>query len=465
MLFSSLTFLYYFLPACILIYFILPARCRNYVLLTASLIFYFWGENKYILVLLSSSAAAYISAILIDYFRMKHKESFCKAALCIFLGFSLFSLGFFKYANFFSGTMNSIFKTQLPLLQIALPLGISFYTFQTMSYVIDIYRGTIPPERNLVNLLTYITMFPQLVAGPIVTYPSIAGELKNRKVTPEALLYGIKRFIIGLSKKIILANQLGELSQIILNSSSPSILYYWIASISYTLQIYFDFSGYSDMAIGLGEIFGFHFPENFNYPYISKSITQFWRRWHMTLGSWFRDYIYIPLGGNRSSTVKWIRNILIVWFCTGLWHGASWNFILWGLYFAFFLLAEKFFLQKLLSKLPNVFSHIYVLFTINISFVIFQFEELSDVTRMVSGMFGLSHLPFMNPETFYYVKSYFGILLLSILASTPFFKILSKKLSSKYAFAFHIPLYLILLLLSTAYLVDSSFNPFLYFRF
>lgn len=468
MLFSSLTFLYYFLPAVILLYFLAPARLRSYVLPAASLFFYVWGENKYILLLLLSTLTAYGSALLIALCHKKNRSVPAKVILALFLTFSLFLLGFFKYTDFFIGNINSLLRTQIPYLRLALPLGISFYTFQTMSYVIDVYKKVpgIAPQRNFFFLLTYISMFPQLVAGPIVTYSTVADDLIHRKTTAALSLSGSRRFIMGLAKKVILANQLGELTVLLQNTGFPCTLSYWLLAIAFTLQIYFDFSGYSDMAIGLGYLFGFHFPENFNYPYISRSITEFWRRWHISLGTWFRNYLYIPLGGNRVSAAKWIRNIFIVWLCTGFWHGASWNFIFWGLYFALFLVLEKFFLQSWLNRLPRPVSHCYVLFFVVISFVLFYYDRLPDLGNALQGMFGLASAAPVHSETLYYGKSYLGLLIFSGLASTPVFRRLGERLAQKqYALFLTVPLYLCLLLLTTAYLVDSTFNPFLYFRF
>lgn len=319
---------------------------------------------------------------------------------------SLGALGIFKYADFTIENINTIFKTDIALLKIGLPIGISFYTFQTLSYIIDLYKGTTKVQKSPIKFMTYVSMFPQLIAGPIVRYSDVAKELDERTLSVENTAYGINRFIIGLSKKVLIANVLGEFCNIVKEVSAPSVAFMWAYAIAYALHIYFDFSGYSDMAIGLGRIFGFHFPENFNYPYISKSITEFWRRWHITLGSWFRDYVYIPLGGNRVSKIKWFRNILVVWALTGLWHGASWNFVIWGLMFAFFLILEKAFLLKWLEKMPQIFSRLYTLIIVLISWVIFDATSMVEITSRLKIMFGFGNVPFINSEAIYYIKSY-----------------------------------------------------------
>jgi alginate O-acetyltransferase complex protein AlgI len=379
-------------------------------------------------------------------------------------------LGFFKYSDFFIQNINSLFGTDLDLLRIPLPLGISFFTFQTMSYTIDVYRGDAKRQKNPLGLATYVCLFPQLIAGPIVRYSTIAEEINSRKHSFENFAYGIKRFVIGLSKKVLIANALGELNQIATSSNDSSMLFYWMGAIAFSLQIYFDFSGYSDMAIGLGRIFGFHFLENFNYPYISKSISEFWRRWHISLGTWFKDYVYIPLGGNRVSKLKWLRNIFIVWILTGFWHGASWNFVVWGLYFGILLVLEKLFLNKILDKLPNILRHIYVILLIVISFVIFNIDNMADILAYLKGMFGLLDIPAFSTESLYYLKSYAVIIIISIVGATPLIKntinnASKNKTINKALVVFEPICYIALLIIVTGYLVDSSFNPFLYFRF
>lgn len=465
LLFSSLPFLYYFLPAVLLLYFIAPKALKNTVLLLSSLIFYAWGEPKYVFLMIATIFFGYLLGILTEKARTKRLSRFFLAlAVIIDLG----ALGFFKYANFFIDNFSKATGIEASALNIALPIGISFYTFQILSYNIDVYRGTVAAQKNPIDLGAYITMFPQLIAGPIVRYSDIAPELKCRSHSLEKFSLGARRFTIGLAKKVILANSLGEFCAAKNASPAPSAAFCWAAAVAFSLQIYFDFSGYSDMAIGLGEIFGFHFSENFNYPYISKSVTEFWRRWHISLGTWFRDYVYIPMGGNRVSKPRWFFNIFTVWFLTGFWHGASWNFIVWGLFFAVLLVFEKLGLLKLLKK-GKVLPHIYVLFAVLISFVIFDADSMGEAVKNLCGMFSLSG-GFLGAEALYYIKSYFVVFLLAAIGSTP----LPKKLYNKFAAtgfgekALYVlePLTLIALLLTvTAFLTDGSFNPFLYFRF
>ena len=350
MLFSSTTFLYVFLPIVLVVYFIAPKKLKNAVLLLASLFFYYFGERTYIAIMLISSITDWIWSLLIEHFRAKGKEKVNKWFLVGSLAVNLGLLGFFKYADFFITNINAVFGLAIPLTCVHLPIGISFYTFQTLSYTIDVYRGKARAQKNLVSFATFVCLFPQLIAGPIVRYTDVAAELDSRKHTLCMFSNGIRRFAMGLGKKVILADAMAELCRDLLASGETSVLMYWLYAVGFSLQVYLDFSAYSDMAIGIGSMLGFKFPENFNYPFISKSVTEFWRRWHMTLGGWFRDYIYFPLGGSRTSTIKWLRNILIVWFVTGFWHGAEWNFIIWGLYFGVLLVVEKLFLGKLLVK-------------------------------------------------------------------------------------------------------------------
>ena len=463
MLFTSISFLYYFLPIVITIYFITPKKLRNMILFMASMFFYFYGEPKYIFLMLAEILIAYIGALLID----KYKK---KSLLVITISIHIGLLCVFKYTNFAILNINSILGINLSLLRIALPIGISFYTFQILSYIIDVYKGKVEVQKSFLKLATYVSLFPQLIAGPIVRYETIEKELNSRKHNFENFSYGVSRFAIGLAKKVLIANMLGELCNKFIITDEKSILFYWIFAISYMLQIYFDFSAYSDMAIGLGRIFGFHFLENFNYPYISKSITEFWRRWHMSLSSWFKDYVYIPLGGNREGLKKQIRNILVVWLLTGLWHGASWNFVIWGLLFGFILIIEKVFLGKYLEKCPNFVKRIYVLFIVMISFIIFNAENMREAWENIIGLLGLNGESFINPYTIYYLKSYLVILVVAIIGATPLIKDITLKLK-KIAKANRIinvlePLCIVLILLvATAYLVDNSYNPFLYFRF
>lgn len=467
MLFSSIPFLYYFLPVVLALYFLAPRKSRNLILLLASLFFYFYGEPIYVLLMIGSSLSAYIHGLLIHRFRGK---TLSKVFLCSSIVTSLLLLGFFKYGDFLLENINLLTGLSIPLLKLALPIGISFYTFQTLSYTIDVYRGDAAVQKSFVSLATYVALFPQLIAGPIVRYTTVEEDLNGRKHTLEGFASGISRFVLGLGKKVLIANQLGELCDIFRQSDDQSVLFYWMYATSFALHIYFDFSGYSDMAIGLGRVFGFRFLENFNYPYISRSISEFWRRWHMSLGSWFRDYVYIPLGGNRTSKRKWLRNILVVWMLTGLWHGAAWNFVLWGLFFAFFLVMEKFVLHKYLEKMPPLISHIYVLFLVMISFVIFNATSLGQAVSDIGGLFGANELPLTSVEAVYQLKNYSLIFLFAIIGATPLPKKAVLWLKSRSAGEKIInilePVVLCTLLLTvTAYLVDGSFNPFLYFRF
>ncbi len=466
MLFSSIPFLYYFLPLTLLCYFLAPRRAKNAVLLLFSLVFYAWGEPKYVLFMVASILQGYLFGRLVEKYRNYPRRS--KLFLTVSVLFSLLLLGYCKYADFFIRSFNAVTGLSVPLLRVALPIGISFYTFQILSYVVDVYRGTVAAQRNLIDLGTYIAMFPQLIAGPIVRYADIEPQLKERRSTPDMIAAGAQRFVLGLSKKVLIANVLYQLITVYKSTTQPSVLYSWMYAAAYMLHIYFDFSGYSDMAIGLGKIFGFHFAENFNYPYISRSATEFWRRWHMSLGSWFRDYVYIPMGGNRVAPARRYFNILVVWILTGLWHGADWNFVLWGLFFAVFLIMEKGFLLKPLQKLP-VLSHLYTLLLVAVSFVIFDSASLSEAATHLGRMFGAGGIPLVTGEALYYLGSYAVTFIIAIIGATPFPTRMAKQFSEgKVGRALSIlaPAALVLVLaVVTAYLVDGSFNPFLYFRF
>lgn len=466
MLFSSIQFLYYFLPSVLILYFLAPKKLKNTVLLISSLVFYGWGEPKYVIMMVASIIIGFISGLLIEATNEKSKK---KLIITINIIINLGFLGFFKYSNFFIENFNSVTGLSLKLLNVALPIGISFYTFQILSYAVDVYRGTVKAQKNLINLATYITMFPQLIAGPIVRYSDIVDSLDIRTINFEKISYGVRRFIVGLSKKVLLANALGELCVTFKASDDKSLLFYWLYAVAFCLQVYFDFSGYSDMAIGLGKILGFEFMENFNFPFISKSISEFWRRWHISLGSWFRDYVYIPLGGNRVKKSRWIFNILVVWFLTGFWHGAAWNFIIWGLYFVIFLIFEKTPVGKFVTK-THVLNRIYTLFFIIISFVIFDAVNMSEAFNYIKAMLGASGVPLVSTEFIYYLKEYLIILILSVVGATPLVKKIATRLTEikgvKHLVGILEPILLIaLLVLVTAYLVDGSFNPFLYFRF
>ena len=467
MLFSSIPFLYYFLPLVLAVYFLVPRGLKNAVLFASSLLFYAWGEPRFCLFMLLSILQGYVFGRLIEKNAENRKWSkiFLTASVLLSLGL----LGYCKYADFFISSLNAVTGLSLKLLRVALPIGISFYTFQILSYVVDVYRGDVPAQKSFLKLGTYIAMFPQLIAGPIVRYAEIAPQLDARETTMEDAAAGAGRFVIGLSKKVLLANVLYEIITVFQKSRDLSVLFYWLYAVSFTLQLYFDFSGYSDMAIGLGRIFGFRFSENFDYPYISASITEFWRRWHMSLGSWFRDYVYIPLGGNRVSNAKWLRNILVVWLLTGLWHGASWTFVLWGLGFAVLLVAEKLLYKERLEK-THVLKHVYVLLFVTLSFVLFNAASLKEAAMQIGAMFGAGGLPLTSTESLYYAKSYAVTFLIAAIGATPLCKNVVSKLAESArgakVLAILQPVWLVLLLAAcTAFLVDGSFNPFLYFRF
>ena len=467
MLFSSIPFLYYFLPLVLAVYFLTPRAGKNAVLFLSSLLFYAWGEPKFCIFMLLSILQGYVFGRLIEKHAQNKKRS--KLFLTASVALSLALLAYCKYADFFLSSVNAVTGLSFKLLHVTLPIGISFYTFQILSYVVDVYRGSVPAQKSFLKLGTYIAMFPQLIAGPIVRYAEIAPQLDSRQTTLEDVSSGACRFVIGLSKKVLLANVLYELITAFQQSRDLSVLYFWLYAVSFALQLYFDFSGYSDMAIGLGRIFGFRFQENFNYPYISGSITEFWRRWHISLGSWFRDYVYIPLGGNRVSKEKWLRNILVVWMLTGLWHGASWTFVLWGLGFAVLLVAEKLVYGRLLQR-THVLKHVYTLLLVTLSFVLFNADSVSEAVLQLGAMFGAGGLPLVSTEGVYYLKSYAGTFLFAAIGATP---LVSNAISrfgktrfGAQALTVLQPLVMLALLAAcTAFLVDGSFNPFLYFRF
>ena len=467
MLFSSIPFLYYFLPLVLAVYFLTPRAGKNAVLFLSSLLFYAWGEPKFCIFMLLSILQGYVFGRLIEKHAQNKKRS--KLFLTASVALSLALLAYCKYADFFLSSVNAVTGLSFKLLHVTLPIGISFYTFQILSYVVDVYRGSVPAQKSFLKLGTYIAMFPQLIAGPIVRYAESAPQLDSRQTTLEDVSSGACRFVIGLSKKVLLANVLYELITAFQQSRDLSVLYFWLYAVSFALQLYFDFSGYSDMAIGLGRIFGFRFQENFNYPYISGSITEFWRRWHISLGSWFRDYVYIPLGGNRVSKAKWLRNILVVWMLTGLWHGASWNFVLWGLGFAVLLVAEKLVYGRLLQR-THVLKHVYTLLLVTLSFVLFNADSVSEAVSQLGAMFGAGGLPLVSTEGVYYLKSYAGTFLFATIGATP---LVSNAISrfgktrfGAQALTVLQPLVMLALLAAcTAFLVDGSFNPFLYFRF
>lgn len=473
MIFSSLLFLFRFLPAVLVLYYLAPRPLRNLVLLLCSLVFYAWGEPVYIILMIVSILVSYTGGILVDRFKTQGKQKAARAALIGSSAVSLSLLGFFKYADFVIGTVNTLTGAGIDLLKIALPIGISFYTFQTMSYTIDVYRGEAKVQKNLISFGAYVTMFPQLIAGPIVQYKTIDRQLRTRKETAGQFAYGIHRFMIGLGKKVLLANNAGALWDTIssMEHAQIPVVMSWMGLAAYTFQLYFDFSAYSDMAIGLGHMFGFRFLENFNYPYISKSITEFWRRWHISLSTWFRDYVYIPLGGNRVGVWKHIRNILVVWMLTGIWHGASWNFVLWGLYYGILLLIEKFVLGKYLKKLPGVFQHIYCMFFVMLGWNLFVFDDMSAGISFAGALFGTYGAGFCSRETLYLLYNNAVLLVLLILGSTQLparaGNWICAKLRGKETLLMIVKnvFYVGIFLLSVAWLVDASYNPFLYFRF
>ena len=466
MVFSSIVFLYIFLPIMLLIYFIVPSKLKNGVMILASLVFFAWGEIRYIFIMLILAVMDFICGKKITKYQNNKKKKIFFLMINVVVNLGI--LFFFKYADFIITNINNLTGFSIPLLNIPLPIGVSFNTFQSLSYIIDVYRGTVKCEKSFYNYLTYTTLFPQIIAGPIVRYETVDEELETKNISMDNFSAGMKRFIIGLGKKVLIANSVGALWNTIEteNYIELSMLFAWVGIIAFALQIYFDFSGYSDMAIGLAQIFGMKFDENFNYPYISKSITEFWRRWHITLGSWFKDYVYIPLGGNRKGLAIQIRNILIVWFLTGAWHGASWNFILWGVYFGIILTLEKLFLLKFLEKLPKIIRHIYSIVVILISWVIFAFEDLSKVMEYIKAMFINTNL--WDSEAFYYLQNYGFIICIGVICSIPVWKKLKEKIDSKNSKTLEVITsfgYVAILVLSTASLVTNSFNPFLYFRF
>ncbi len=461
MLFSSIPFLYYFLPAVLAVYFLVPKNCKNAVLLMASLAFYAWGEPKYVFLMIATIVLFYGCGLAIGASRQVGWKKFW---LTVSVVVSLGLLAVFKYADFFVDSFNSVTGLRVPLLKLALPIGISFYTFQCLSYTIDVYRGTAQAQKNPISFGAYVALFPQLIAGPIVRYVDVARELDERSHSWEDFYQGLRRFLVGLGKKILIADNFALLAQLFRQSEEKSVLFYWMYGVAFTLNIYFDFSGYSDMAIGLGRVMGFRFMENFDYPYMSGSVTEFWRRWHMSLGSWFRDYVYIPLGGNRVGRLRWVFNILVVWMLTGLWHGAAWNFVLWGLLFAVLLLLEKW--VPGLKKLPGILRHIYVMTVVVFSFVLFNAESMTQAGSDFAGMLGFGGVPAVTAQTLYYLKSYAPLFIAGALGATPIVRNAANRIAqTSWGRVLELVLMVVLLLVCSAYLVDGSFSPFLYFRF
>ena len=462
MVFSSLTFLFAFLPITLILYYLVPKKAKNVVILISGLVFYAWGEPIYVLVMILSTFIDYTAGRIID--KYDDRPKIRTACLLVSLIMNIGLLATFKYLGFIIEALNAGFGIAIPNPNLPLPIGISFFTFPSMSYTIDVYRGSVPAQKNLINFGAYVALFPQLIAGPIVRYADIARELEHREHSWENAAVGLRRFLVGLGKKVILADNFALLIRLFRQSGEKSVLFYWMYAVAFTLNIYFDFSGYSDMAIGLGRVLGFHFVENFNYPYLSRSVTEFWRRWHISLGSWFRDYVYIPMGGSRVSRWRWVLNILTVWMLTGLWHGAAWNFVLWGLLFAALLLAEKWI--PVLQRLPGVLRHGYVLLAVVLSFVLFNADSLAQAGQDFAGLFGFGSLSLTSAETLYYLKSYAVLFVLGILGSTPVVKNAARRIDgTKAGVVLEAAAMLALLIVCTAYLVDGSFSPFLYFRF
>ena len=467
MVFSSLYFLFLYLPIVLFLYYITPLKWRNLLLLLANLIFYAWGEPVYILIMFVSIAIDYTHGMLVEANKRKGNDRGARMAVASSVIFNLALLFFFKYWDFIAGSLEAIGLTFMPKLGLSLPIGISFYTFQTMSYTIDVYRGDAKVQRNIVNFGTFVTLFPQLIAGPIIKYKDLGEQIDDHKHSPEMFASGVQVFVVGLAKKVLLANNLGMLWDVYkaLPTGQLTVAGAWLGVLAFAFQLYFDFSGYSDMAVGLGRMLGFEFMRNFNYPYISKSITEFWRRWHISLGTWFREYLYIPLGGNRVSKGRLFFNLLIVWAATGIWHGASWNFLIWGLYFAALLILEKAFLGKVLQKLPAALCHLYTLFFVLVSWAIFAVEDFGQLGAYLKAMFGMAEGGLTNDNVWYYFSSYLPMLIIGAVASTPLAVKVWNKLPEK-AVKLVLPVLLLIgLIFSTAYLVDATYNPFLYFRF
>jgi len=461
MVFSSLPFLFFYLPVVLLIYKLSPLKLRNLFLLIASLFFYGWGEPIYVTIMFLSIAVDYTHGMLVEKWRADDRKARMAVASSVF--FNLLILVFFKYWDFLAGSINTLTGLALPILGIPLPIGISFYTFQTMSYTIDVYRKDAPVQKNVITFGAFVTLFPQLIAGPIIQYKSVAEQLQSRREDLAKFVSGVQRFCVGAAKKVLLANAIGQLWDLSLADNDLTVVGAWLGLIAYAFQIYFDFSGYSDMAIGLGRMFGFDFIENFNYPYISRSVVEFWKRWHISLTNWFREYVYFPLGGNRVSRAKWIRNILIVWALTGIWHGAGWNFLLWGLYYAVFMLAERMFLGKWLEKLPVAMRHVYTMIVVLLGWALFAVENMGRLGSYLAACFGGA--TFFDAATAYHLISYLPMLVILSVAATPVGKNVWNRLSERVQDVLTPVLMLMALVLCTASLVDASYNPFLYFRF
>ena len=466
MVFSTPIFLFYFLVLTMVVYYVVPRKLRNPVLLAASLLFYYWGEREYVLIMFLSTAIDFTHGLLVERCKDKGDWKGARLAVASSIVFNLALLLFFKYWDFLAASAQAV-GIPLPVLNVHLPIGISFYTFQTMSYTIDVYRGDARAQRSILNFGTFVTLFPQLIAGPIIKYKDLGDQIDARSCSPDQFATGVQVFMVGLAKKLLIANNVGMLwdSYKALSPDRLTVAGAWLGVAAFSLQLYFDFSGYSDMATGLGRMFGFEFPANFNYPYISKSITEFWRRWHISLGTWFREYLYIPLGGNRCSKRRWVFNLLVVWAATGIWHGASWNYLLWGLYFFVLLMLEKFVLRRWLDHLPGPIAHVYTLFLVLVSWAIFAIEDFGHLTAYLKVMFGLGGVPLMDGTFRYYLTSYLPILLAAAAAATPLGAGVYRSLAPRVRQAVCAVLVLAGLVVCTAYLVASTYNPFLYFRF
>lgn len=467
MVFSTPIFLFYFLVLTLLVYYVVPRRGRNLVLLCASLLFYYWGERVYVAIMFLSTAIDFTHGLLVERCKKRGNDRGARLAVASSIVFNLALLFFFKYWDFIAASLQAVGLGFMPVLGIHLPIGISFYTFQTMSYTIDVYRGDARAQRSILNFGTFVTLFPQLIAGPIIKYKDLGDQIDHRACSTQQFASGVQIFMVGLAKKLLIANNVGMLWDTYKATalSELTVAGAWLGVLAFTFQIYFDFSGYSDMAVGLGRMLGFEFLPNFNYPYISKSITEFWRRWHISLSTWFREYLYIPLGGNRCSKGRWMLNLLIVWAATGIWHGASWNYLLWGLYFFVLLMIEKFFLLDKLSKAPALVGHIYTLFFVVVSWAIFALEDFSQLAGYLKVMFGLGGVPAADGAFGYRLASYLPILCVAALASTPLGAAAYRRLPQRAAQVLGAVLLLAGLIMCTAYLVDGTYNPFLYFRF
>ncbi len=467
MVFSTTYFLFLYLPVVLLVYYLAPLKLRNLALLAVSLLFYYWGERIYVLIMFASTVIDYTHGMLVERCKGKGNLRGARMAVASSIVFNLALLGFFKYWDFIAGSLQAVGLTFMPVLGVHLPIGISFYTFQTMSYTIDVYRGDTRAQRSTINFGTFVTLFPQLIAGPIIKYKDLGGQIDSRTCTADKFASGVQRFLVGLGKKLLIANNVGMLwdAYKAMAPGELTVAGAWLGVLAFTFQIYFDFSGYSDMAIGLGRMLGFEFLENFNYPYISKSVTEFWRRWHISLSTWFREYLYIPLGGNRCSKGRWVFNLLVVWAATGIWHGASWNFLIWGLYFFVLLMLERLVWGKALARLPAAVGHVYTLALVMVSWAIFAIEDFGQLGAYLKVMFGLGGVPLADGAFGYYLRSYLPLLVIAAVGSTPLLSMAWRKLRARPA-AVALPVLLLAgLMVCTAYVVDATYNPFLYFRF